>query len=70
MESNENKETQNRYTVSLVYTRNVPNGIETALKVIVFGASSRAEALGKAIHHYTEEMSGYVLANHVTREII
>jgi len=36
------------FSVSLVYIKNIPNGCETALRVLVTNSNSKGEALGKA----------------------
>jgi len=54
-----------RYSVSLVYIKQIPTGIESALRVLITDAVSHEEALGRAISHFDEEMKGYNVANKV-----
>jgi hypothetical protein len=56
---------EDRYSVSLVYIKNIPNGMETALRVLITTASSEEEALGKGIVNFDVEMTGYNLCNKV-----
>jgi len=54
-----------RYSISLVYVKNIPNGQEIALRSFITDANSNEEALGKALIHFTDEMKNYNLSNKV-----
>ena len=54
-----------RYSISLVYTKNIPNGLEIALRSFITNASSKEEALGKALIYFNDEMKNYNLNNKV-----
>jgi len=58
-----------RFSVSLVYTKNIPNGIETGLRVLITKANSSQEALGKGIECFEKEMKGFNISNKVVLEI-
>lgn len=58
-----------RYSVSLVFVKNVHNGFETMLRVLITNATNKEEALGSAIIHFEEETKGYNLANKVIIEV-
>ena len=51
-----------RFSVSLVYIKNIVNGNETALRVLITKASSEEEALGKAIINFNDEMANFNLS--------
>ena len=52
-----------RYSVSLVYVKNIYNGQEICLRLFITYANSEEEALGKAITELDEKMKGYNLSN-------
>ncbi len=54
-----------RFSVSLVYVKNIPNGYQTALRVLIVYAISSEEALGKTILYYNEEMKDFNLSNKI-----
>jgi hypothetical protein len=54
-----------RYSISLVYVKNIFNGKEIALRSFITDANSEEEALGKALIHFTDEMKNYNLSNKV-----
>jgi hypothetical protein len=58
-----------RFSVSLVYTKNIPNGIEIALRVLITKANSSQEALGKGIECFEKEMKGFNISNKVVFDI-
>lgn len=58
-----------RFSVSLVYTKNIPNGTETGLRVLITKAKSSQEALGKGIEYFEKEMKGFNISNKVVLEI-
>ncbi len=51
-----------RFSVSLVYIKNILNGNESALRVLITKASSEEEALGKAIINFNDEMANFNLS--------
>jgi hypothetical protein len=51
----------NRYSVSLVYYKNVINGNEILLRVLITSAFSESEALGKAIFYFENETKTFNL---------
>jgi hypothetical protein len=60
---------EKRYSVSLVFFKNIPNGNEINLKVLITNASSKEEALGKTIIHYENITKSYNLSNQVIIEL-
>lgn len=54
-----------RYSISLVYVKNIPNGQEIALRSFITDANNEEEALGKALIYFTDEMKNYNLSNKV-----
>ena len=54
-----------RYSISLVYVKNIPNGQEIDLRSFITDANSEEEALGKALIYFTDEMKNYNLSNKV-----
>ena len=54
-----------RYSVSLVYVKNIANGQEIALRSFITDANSKEEALGGALIYFTDEMKNYNLSNKV-----
>ena len=54
-----------RFSISLVYLKNIPNGQEIALRVLITNAYSEEEALGKGLLNFDEEMKGFNLSNKV-----
>lgn len=66
-------EINSRYSVSLVYIKDVFDGglayQNVALQVLITDATSEEQALGKAIRYYDKEMSGYGLKNKVIIKI-
>jgi hypothetical protein len=54
-----------RFSISLVYLKNIPNGQEIALRVLITNAYSGQEALGKGILNFDEEMKEFNLSNKV-----
>jgi hypothetical protein len=54
-----------RYSISLVYVKNIPNGQEIALRSFITDSNSKEEALGKALIYFTDEMKNYNLSNKV-----
>ena len=54
-----------RYSISLVYVKNIANGQEIALRSLITNANSKEEALGKALIYFTDEMKDYNLSNKV-----
>ena len=54
-----------RFSVSLVYLKTTINRQETYLQCLITDATSKEEALGKAIIHYQDEMKDYNLSNKV-----
>jgi hypothetical protein len=54
-----------RFSISLVYLKNIPNGQEIALRVLITNAYSEQEALGKGILNFDEEMKEFNLSNKV-----
>ena len=58
-----------RFSVSLVYVKNIPNGYQTALRVRIVYAISSEEALGKTILYYNEEMKDFNLSNKVVLSV-
>ncbi len=59
-----------RFSISLVYVKNTPTEIETALRVLLTkNVKSENEALGYAIKHFEEEMKGFTIANKIVMKI-
>ena len=56
------------FSVSLVYTRNTGNQVETDLCVGHIEAVNEHEALGKIIIQLDEQMKGFVLVCKVVKE--
>ena len=54
-----------RFSISLVYLKNIPNGQEIALRVLITNAYSEEEALGKGILNFNKEMEQFNLSNKV-----
>ena len=54
-----------RYSISLVYVKNIPKGQEIDLRSFITDANSKEEALGKALIYFTDEMKNYNLSNKV-----
>lgn len=57
-----------RFSVSLVYIKHEQKNSElmeftTSLRVLITDASSKEEALGKAINEFKDEQAGYRLSN-------
>lgn len=63
------KNIQKKYSTSLVYVKNIPNGNEITLRVFITNASSQEEALGKSIMHFNKEMENYNISCKVVIEI-
>ena len=58
-----------RFSISLVYLKNIPNGQEIALRVLITNAYSEEEALGKGILNYDKEMKEFNLSNKVVVQL-
>ncbi len=58
-----------RFSVSLVYIKSIPTGVETALRVLITNAVSEEEALGKAIMNFNDEMKNFNLSNKVVIQL-
>lgn len=58
-----------RYSVSLVYVKNITNGQKTALRCFITNADSEEEALGKAVIYFTDEMKNFNLSNKVVLRV-
>lgn len=56
------------FSVSLAYTRNTGNQVETDLRVAHIEAINKHEALGKIISQLDEQMKGFVLVCKVVKE--
>jgi len=54
-----------RFSISLVYLKNIQNGQEIALRVLITNAYSEEEALGKGILNFDKEMKQFNLSNKV-----
>ena len=54
-----------RFSISLVYLKNIPNGQEIALRVLITNAYNEEEALGKGILNFDKEMKEFNLSNKV-----
>lgn len=54
-----------RFSVSLVYVKNTPQGQEISLRCFITDALNKEEALGKALVYHADEMNGFNLSNKV-----
>lgn len=69
IEFRDNYQVMKKYSISLVYTKQIPTRFDMKLRVLIIDANSKDEATGKGINEFREEMKGYSLNLIVTLEV-